>query len=400
VTDLLSVEDAQRRLLASAHALEVEHLPLRFAAGRWVAADVIARRDQPSHDLSAMDGYALRFADLPGPLRVSGESAAGSRPDAAIAPGEAMRIFTGAPLPAGADTVLIQEEAKVADGAVRLDGEGPGRTGQHVRRRGSDFAAGTPLCTAGQRLSPARIALCALGGHGTVAVRRAPRVAIISTGDELVLSGTPTPGSALPSSNAPMLQALLGDLPVKVDDRGIVPDRREVIAQAFRVAAEEADVIVTTGGVSVGDHDLVRPALLDAGAAIDFWRIAIKPGKPLMAGRLGPSLVLGLPGNPVSAYVTAVLFLRPLLAFMMGAASPNPVTRRAELGGPLPATGARAEYLRARLRQGRVIEVASQDSAAVRALADASVLVVRPPHSPPALQGDPADILDLFALGA
>jgi molybdopterin molybdotransferase len=390
---LLPVAAAQARILALADALPVEEVPLAAAAGRWAAADVMAARTQPTADLSAMDGYAIRFADLPGPWRIIGEAAAGTRLDRPIAPGEAARIFTGAPLPDGADTVLVQEEAGREGDVLRLNGEGPPHQGAHVRPRGHDFAAGDVVLPAGARLSPPAIALAAIAGHGRLTVRRRARVALLSTGDELVPPGAPTPGVMLPASNAPMLAALLSDLPADMIDLGIVRDDRDALEAAFRAA--DADILVTTGGASVGDHDLVRPTLEAAGATLDFWRIAMKPGKPLMAGRLGEMVVVGLPGNPVSAFVTASLFVRPLIAAMAGAASPLPVPLTARLMAPLPPTGERAEYLRGVWQDGGVAPVVTQDSAALSALAAATLLIVRPPRAPAAKAGDAAEILPI-----
>jgi molybdopterin molybdotransferase len=342
-----------------------------------------------------MDGYAIRFAELPGPWTVAGESAAGGGLGRALLPGEAARIFTGAPVPEGADTILVQEEAARAGDLMRLDGEGPGRAGQHVRPAGSDFAAGDRLIAAGEPLTPARIALAAIGGHGALPVRRRPRIALISTGDELVAAGDPVSGVQLPASNAPMLAAMLGSSQAEIEQLGIVRDDLDALAAAFADAAAAADIIVTTGGASVGDRDLVRPALERAGAAIDFWRVAMKPGKPLMAGRFGNAIVLGLPGNPVSAFVTARLFLLPLIAHMLGAARPIAPSSTAALDGALPPTGGRAEYLRAIRTTTGVRPLTGQDSAALLALAQADVLIVRAPNSPPAKAGQPVEILPL-----
>jgi len=396
---LLPVAAAQARLLALADPVSTETVPLARAAGRWAAEPVISLRTQPAADLSAMDGYAIRFAELSGPWRLVGESAAGGGLGRPLLPGEAARIFTGAPMPDGADAVLIQEEASVVDGALRLAGEGPGRVGHHVRRAGSDFAAGRSLIEAGERLTPPRVALAAMGGHGALLVRRPVRVALISTGDELVPPGAPTPGVALPSSNAPMLAAMLAGLPVELIDLGIVRDDLDLLTAAF-VQAAGADVVVSTGGASVGDRDLVRPALAAAGAELDFWRIAMKPGKPLMAGRLmGGSLpravTLGLPGNPVSAFVTAQLFLLPLVAHLAGAADPLPRTGQARLETALPATGRRAEYVRATGGVGGVLPLGEQDSAVLAALARADVLIHRPADSPPAAPGEIVEIVPL-----
>jgi molybdopterin molybdotransferase len=390
---LLPLADAQARLFAMTAPLPIETVPLRAATGRWAAADVVALRTQPAADLSAMDGYALRFGDLPGPWRVVGESAAGRPYPGAIGKGEAVRIFTGAGLPDGADTVLVQEEAARDGDTLTLAGEGPAHRGRNTRRRGLDFGQGDVLVAAGERLTPARVAVAATGGHAMLPVRRRVRVAIAATGDELVAPGAPTPGLALPESNGTMLAAMLADLPVDVQDMGILPDRLDVLTEAF--AGVEANLLVTTGGASVGDHDLVRPALIAAGATIDFWRVALRPGKPMMAGQLGEGAVLGLPGNPVSAFVTATLFVLPLVRHLSGAGDPLPPLLRVELGEDLPANGERTDYLRAALVGGRAFASAVQDSSMLRTLARSDCLILRPPHAPPARAGDSAEILTI-----
>jgi molybdopterin molybdotransferase len=387
---LLPVAEAQARLLALATLPPIETVSLADAAGRWAAADIVARRTQPAADLSAMDGYAIRFADLPGPWRVIGESRAGDGFAGTIARGEAARIFTGAPVPDGADAILVQEEA-VRDGdALLLSGEGPARRGASIRTRGGDFAEGDRLVFAGDRLTPTRIAVAAMGGHGVVDVRRRPRVTLISTGDELVPPGELAEGVMLPASNGAMLQALIGGA-ADVADGGIVPDRLDALVAAF--SQTQADIIVTTGGASVGDHDLVRPALAEAGAELDFWKIAMRPGKPLLAGRLGNTIVLGLPGNPVSAFVTAKLFLLPLIAHLGGAAAPFPETEPAILDVPMPAAGNRDDYIRAIVRCGRVAPLTSQDSGGLAALTGANALMLRRAGSPAAPVGESVDIL-------
>ena len=387
---LLPVAEAQRRLFALARPVATETVALAAAAGRWAAAPVAALRTQPAANLSAMDGYALRFADLPGPLALVGESAAGRPFAGSLAAGQAVRIFTGAALPPGADTVMVQEEAVVTDGSVRLAGEGPERIGGNVRPRGLDFAEGDALIAAGARLTPARTALAAIAGHATLFVNRRIKVAIAGTGDELAPLGTLDP-TRLPESNGAMLAALLADLPVDIIDLGVLPDRLDALRDAF--AGVRADLLVTTGGASVGDHDLVRPALIAAGGTIDFWRIALRPGKPMLAGRLGNAVFLGLPGNPVSAFVTAILFVRPLVAALGSAADPLPRPVSARLGHAMPANGPRQDYLRARMIDGRASAAAFQDSSMVRTLADADCLIVRPPHAPPAAVDDFVDIL-------
>jgi molybdopterin molybdotransferase len=391
--NLLSVAEAQARMLALSAPLPIETVPVLAAIGRHAAEAVRARRTQPAVDLSAMDGYAIRFSERPGPWRLVGESAAGGRPGLTLAPGEAARIFTGAPVPGGADTILIQEEAGRDGDRLTMTGEGPPAVGAHIRRAGNDFSDGDVMLPQGVKLGAAAIALAVSGGHAVVAVRRKPRIAILSTGNELVAAGEPTPGAMLPASNGPMLAALLAGEPADVVDYGIVPDDLEQIAAAFGRLKDHADIIVTTGGASVGDHDLVLPALEKAGARIDFWRVAMKPGKPIMIGKLGDAIVVGLPGNPVSAFVTATLFVRPLVAHLLGAADLIPAPMTARLGMPVRATGERAEYLRGYWADGSVHPVASQDSASLSALSQADVLIVREARAPALAAGDPVHII-------
>ena len=390
---LVPLAEAQSRLLALGEPLPAETVPLAQAAGRWAAEDVHALRTQPSADLSAMDGYAIRFADLPGPWHVTGESAAGRGFPGTVASQQAVRIFTGAPVPAGADTILVQEEAAREGDRLALTGEGPPYRGRNIRRRGLDFHEGDLLVAAGQRLTPARLAVAGVAGHASLPVRRKVRVALAATGDELVPTGTPIGDAQLPETNRLMVAAQLAGLPVEMIDLGILPDDRATLETTFR--ALDADLLVTTGGASVGDHDLVRPALEAAGATIDFWRIALRPGKPVMAGRLGGAIVMGLPGNPVSAFVTTLLFVKPLVAHLSGAADPLPQTRPAILGEPLPANGSRTDYLRAELQGGLAFASTIQDSSMLRTLARAGCLILRQPHAPAANPGDSVEILEI-----
>ena len=394
MSTLLPVENAQARLLALANPVDPETLPIADTIGRWLSADVAALRTQPAINLSAMDGYAIRFAECPGPWTVVGESAAGSAFDQSLDPGEAARIFTGAAVPEGADTVMMQEEVARDGDILTLQGEGPRETGAHIRCKGRDFSNGDTLLRKGARISPATLALAITGGHGTLPVRRAIRIALISTGDELVPAGLPTGPAQLPASNGPMLAAQLERLPVKIDDMGIVPDTLEALAKALD-AAREADIIVTIGGASVGDYDLVKPALEAAGATMDFWRIAMKPGKPLMAGTLGSAIVIGLPGNPASAFVTAKLFLEPLIAHLAGSLNPAPQFQPARLAAALPPVGKRTDYLRGRWRDGTVEPLLQQSSAALGALADAELLIHRPAGSAAAQAGDEISVLPI-----
>ncbi len=396
---LLPVAEAQARLLTLAEPRPAETVGLHAATGRWLAEPLAALRTQPWTALSAMDGYAVRWADMPGPWRLVGAVQAGALPpETSLEPGTALRIFTGAPMPPGADTVVLQEDVTAQDGLIRLTGDGPGAAGRHVRAQGSDFAAGKALLEAGVRLAAPQIALAALAGHGTLTVRARPRVAILSTGDELVQPGAPCPPGKLPASNGLMLRAMAENAGAIIASEQIVGDDLGAIAAATQ-AARGADVLVTSGGASVGDHDLVRPALEAAGGAIDFWRIAMRPGKPLIVGRLGDTIFLGLPGNPVSAMVTGALFLLPLLRRLAGAAAPLPTPRTLPLGAAMPPVGKRAEFVRARLHDGHVSPLAFQDSAAMHAAALADALIHRPAGSPAAREGDMVELLDRCALG-
>lgn len=384
---LLPVDEAQKRLLSMAAPLETESVPLSAATGRWAPENVAALRSQPALDLSAMDGYAIRHADMPGPWTVTGESAAGKGFVGAVGAGEAVRIYTGAPMPQGADCVVIQEEVARAGDRLTLAGEGPGSAGRHVRTAGSDFARGQTVLAAGTRLSARHVALAALAGYGALSLPRMPRIALLSTGTELVPPGTEARSGQLPASNAVMLGAMLSDLPCATADRGIVADDLSALTQCLKELSEE-DVVVSTGGASVGDHDLVKPALEAAGGAIDFWKIRMRPGKPLICGRLGKAIFLGLPGNPVSAYVTAHLFLLPLVRHMAGCPAPLPEAREVALGADMSATGGRDVYVRARLEEGRATPLPQQDSAATFGLAQADGLVLRPANGPAAKAGE------------
>ena len=388
---MISLSEAQSRLIALGSPLPQEVVPLPDAIGRWAAATVLAKRTQPARDMSAMDGYAVAHASLPGPWAVIGESAAGKGFAGSAAPNETVRIFTGAPLPAGTDTIIIQEDAARDRDQLTIPPSLAVPFAQHVRKAGGDFIAGTALIEAGDRLTPARIALAAAGGHGSLPVRRRPRIDILSTGNELVPPGAAVGEDQLPESNAIMIAALLQDLRCSVSSPGIIPDDLGALTAAIR--ASDADILVTCGGASVGDHDLVRPALAAAGAAMDFWQVAVRPGKPVMAGKRGSQIVLGLPGNPASAFVAAFLFLRPFIASLSGAADPLPQSVTAILGAPLPATGNRTDHIRALDIGGRVAPVGLNDSAALRALALANALIVRPPGAPPAKAGEQVEIL-------
>ena len=384
---LLALEEAQARLLALAEPLPAEKLPLGDASGRYLAEPLLARRTQPAADLSAMDGYALRAADLPGPWRVVGESAAGHPFAGSVGAGEAVRIATGALIPAGADMVLMQEDATREGDALRLTGTPPAPPHKHIRRRGLDFAEGAALLPAGTRLGPGQLALAVAAGHGILSVRRPARLAIIDSGDELAADPAACAAHQVPASNGVMLAALAASEPCEVRRIGPVPDDLGALSDALSRAGD-ADVIVTSGGASVGDRDLIRPALAEWGAELDFWKVAIKPGKPVMVARKGTQLVVGLPGNPVSSLVTAYLFLLPLLRALGGSNAPLPRTVAAVLAEPLPAGGERREFLRACWDAAGVHRQAVQDSGALASLAGSNVLIDRPAGAPPASVGD------------
>jgi molybdopterin molybdotransferase len=390
VTPPLPLDEAQRRLLALALPLGSEAVPAEQAIGRYLAAEVIARRTQPAADLSAMDGYAVAGG---GPWQVVGESAAGRPFSGTLAPGQATRISTGALMPAGSEAVLLQEEAD-REGERLSESAGSAASPRHIRRRGFDFAAGDTLLARGVRIGPAQLGLALAAGHAgqMLEVGRLPRLAVIDSGDELVTSAAQWDDHRLPASNGAMVSAMARPLASAVERFGPVPDRLDALAEALR-RADGADVVVTTGGASVGDHDLVRPALEAWGATIDFWRVAMRPGKPILLARRGEQWILGLPGNPVSSYVTAFLFLLPLVRRLAGATDCLPRTLRARTRVALPAGGQRLELVRARLEGGAVEPLGEQDSSALRALATANALIVRPIGSPEAAPGDDVMVL-------
>jgi molybdopterin molybdotransferase len=396
---LLPVADALARILASATPTAVEPVPLLAATGRVLAAPLAARLTQPPFDASAMDGYAVRAADLttiPARLRVIGSSAAGHAFAGTVAAGEAARIFTGAPMPAGADTVVIQENTGRDGDTVVI--RQAAAAGANVRRRGFDFAEGTVLIEGNRRLTARDVALAASMGHGVLPVRRRPVIALIATGDELVEPGTVPAKDQIVSSVPYGLAGLIAAAGGEARHLGIARDRIDDIARLLDGAAG-ADVIVTIGGASVGDHDLVQRALVERGAVLDFWKIAMRPGKPMMFGRLGTSRVLGLPGNPVSAHLCARVFLTPLIRALLGEPAEPSAGIRYPLAEPIGANGPRQHYLRARLvdTDGRrhVAPMPSQDSSLGAALARADCLIVQPPDAPALPPGAEVDVLPL-----
>jgi molybdopterin molybdotransferase len=387
----LSLEEAQARLFAQARPMPTERRDIAAALGCYLAADLVAARTQPAADMSAMDGYAVCTADLTGPWRLVGESAAGHPYDGAVRPGETVRVSTGALMPRGGTTVILQEDIARDGQHVTLCGTGPITPERHVRVRGLDFAAEDVLLPAGTRIGPVQSALAIAAGVTQVNVHRSPHVAVIDTGDELRREGEPCALHQIPASNGPMLAAMLAALPARVRRIGPVPDELDHIAQALGESGD-ADVIVTTGGASVGDHDLIRPALEAWGAQLDFWRVAIKPGKPLLVATrevVGKrQVILGLPGNPAAAYVTGLLFMLPLLRHLLGAREPLPQRINATLSAPLRAGGSRREFLRSRWSGDTIAPQPLQDSGVLRSLAASNALIDRPANAPPAAIGD------------
>ena len=382
----LELGEAQRRLLADIAPLPAEESPIEAALGHCLKAPLTARRTQPAADLSAMDGYALRESES-GPWSVIGESAAGHPFAGAVGPGEAVRISTGALMPEGADAVLLQECATREADVVRLNGEGES-TPRHIRRAGFDFRKGDELLPAGTRIGPGQLALAIAAGCAALPVHRLPRIAILDSGDELAADPANCGPHQIPASNGPMLAAMCDGLVHDSFRIGPVPDRLDALAAALD-SAGQADVIVTSGGASVGEHDLVRPALEAWGAQIDFWKVAMKPGKPLLVARKGLQIVLGLPGNPVSSYVTAFFFLLPLLRALAGDGNPLPRPIELPAGADLPAGGSRLEFLRARVAAGAVTPLGEQDSSALRSLAAANALIERPANGAKIKAGTP-----------
>jgi len=390
----MPVAEALARVLEHAKPLPPEPIKLQDAHGRVLAEYLAARRTQPPDDVSAMDGYAARAADVakvPATLRLIGEVAAGRPFAGSVTAGCAARIFTGGVVPRGADTIVVQENVTREGDRITVNVSAP--AGKHIRRAGLDFKTGDVLLPQGRLLSGRDVSLAASMNYKALFVHAAPRVAVLATGDELVMPGTePGPGQIV-YSNGYAVMALARSEGAQVVDLGIVPDRVEETVGAIRRACEaKADILVTTGGASVGDYDLVQKALTAEGLDISFWKVALRPGRPLMHGRLGAMQVLGLPGNPVSAFVCAVLFLSPLIRKLSGRGDIGPVTESARLGSDLPENDERADYLRASLVPGADgIPVATpfpaQDSSMMQALAKADCLLIREPFAPASRAG-------------
>jgi molybdopterin molybdotransferase len=399
----LTVAQARARILTNIpQHRPVETVALERALGRTLARDLAAKRTQPPKAVSAMDGYAVRAADLaqlPVKLKPIGESTAGHGFSGFLGPKETVRIFTGAPVPDGCDTILIQENARMDAGFVEpLQSVTSGR---HIRAKGIDFTESEVLLAAGTRLSASNIALAAAMNFAEVAVTRRPRVGILATGDELVHPGTTIGSDQIIASNSFAIAALVEAAGGEALDLGIARDELGALDERIAAARTTADVLVTLGGASVGDHDLVKPALARQGMELNFWKIAMRPGKPVLYGQLGPMIILGLPGNPVAAFVAGIVFLVPLVRALCG----DPDAGRDEsepaiLGKALRGNDSRQDYLRATLRPSETglpvaIPFEVQDSSLLRILAQSQCLVVREPHAEPAAAGDLCRIIRL-----
>lgn len=398
---LLSVEDALSRIVSGAQPIAAEDAALADAAGRVLASDIAARLTQPPFDASAMDGYAVRATDVamrPAVLRLIGESAAGHAFTGRIGAGETVRIFTGAPVPEGADAIVIQENANAIGNAIHVVEGAPDP--DHIRPRGGDFRSGVVMLHAGRRLNSRDILLAAAMGHERLAVRRRPRVAILATGDELVAPGETPRADQIVSSNPYGLAAMLSGYGAEPVLLGIARDTLASLSSHL-AAAEDADILLTIGGASVGDHDLVVPALEQAGMTLDFWKIAMRPGKPMIFGRRAAQYVLGLPGNPVSSMICARVFVVPLIAALLGRDPAEAGTlQRATLEAPLEKNGPRTHYMRACFvnpgpGHRRVRAVANQDSSLIAPLVTADCLIVREPHAEARDAGDRVEVLPL-----
>lgn len=389
---MISVSEALDHVFSLCEALDTETIPLREGLGRVLAADATATRNQPPFSASIMDGYAVCDAEsqIGAQFTVIGEAAAGHAFDGTVGAGQAVRIFTGAPLPTGASRVVIQENvSRVGDTITQTDVSST----TNIRDIGADFKVGDTV-KAPRRLTPRDLALLAAMNISELTVTRKPVVALIATGDELVMPGETPNDAQIIASNSFGLAAMVGAaggiarmLPIARDDEASL---RYVLSLAM-----DADMIVTIGGASVGDHDIVGKVAMDMGLDRAFYKVAMRPGKPLMAGQIDGTMMLGLPGNPVSSLVTAHLFMLPALHKMLGLGAHAVPSTQATLAADLPANGPRAHYMRASMSGGSVVPMDSQDSALMRILSEANTLIVRTPHAPAARSGSPVDIISL-----
>lgn len=397
---MISVEEALDRILSKGATTSVEELPLNQCFGRILAQDITSRRTQPPQAVSAMDGYALRAEDAVQGNRVTrvGEAPAGGSYDDIVNAGETVRIFTGGPVPSGANAIVLQEDVEITDDGAVVIGE-TAKKDQHIRPAGVDFKEGDVLLEAGRQISAADVGLLASMDWPMVPVRRRPKVAILATGDELVLPGEPLGPNQIVSSNSFALASLVEQAGGEALDLGIAKDVLDDI-KAKAAQAADCDILVTVGGASVGERDLVQHALGEMGLTLDFWKIAMRPGKPLIFGELGQQLMIGLPGNPVSAMVCATLYLAPLIRSMLGMNTPSLPISQARLGSPLKANKARQDYMRASLETQAdgtlsVTPFDLQDSSVLSLFAHADALIVRPPHAEEASIGDTVPVIRL-----
>ena len=400
---MITVDEARARILSGLRPTPAEIVALAQGWNRVTAEPVRARLTQPPADVSAMDGYALRAADgaLGAVLRVIGAAPAGHPFSGSVGAGETVRLFTGSVVPAGADAILLQEDTERTGESVTV--KEAVTLGRHIRRAGQDFADGDSVIPAGRRLTARDVGLAAAANHPWISVHRRPRVAILATGDEIALPGEPIPPGGIVSSNSHALAALVRAMG---GDPTVLPVAQDTMEAVAAVADQVAgfDLLVTTGGASVGDHDLVISGLQTRGLVVDFWQIAMRPGKPLLFGRMDAVPVLGLPGNPVSALVCAALFLVPALALMSGLPAGPPPTVQAFLGTAVRENDRRADHLRATVEtdaHGRlmVTPFPVQDSAMLRRLALADALVLRAPHAPALDAGAEVSVIRLDTLG-
>jgi len=397
---MISVAEALERILVQGKLMPVEEIPLQDALGRVLATDITSRRTQPPSDVSAMDGYAVRAADatLGATLTRVGEAPAGGAHEGDVQQGQTVRIFTGGPVPSGADAIVLQEDVEIDENGLIVIGEAA-TPGQHVRPAGVDFKQGDALFHAGRLLSPADLGLLASMDWPTVPVRKKPRIALLANGDELVLPGEPIGPNQIVSSNSFAMAALVAEAGGEPVDLGIAKDDEGTI-KSLAEGARAADVLVTIGGASVGERDLVQKSLGDMGLTVDFWKIAMRPGKPLIFGRMDEQLMVGLPGNPVSALVCATLYLVPLIRQMLGLTPVGPETTTATLGSDLGPNKKRQDYIRGTLTVSENGgDVATpfdlQDSSVLSLFAHADVLIVRPPYAEAAAKGDPVSVIPL-----
>lgn len=397
---MIPVEEARSRIIGTFDRLAAEQVAISQAADRVLAQDVVSRITKPPHPVSAMDGYAVRasdVADVPVTLRVVGEAPAGGAYDAALNPGEAVRIFTGGPVPDGADSIVIQENTE-RDG-ISVTVTVSVSQGRFVRRQGLDFSAGDAGPPAGRKLGPREIGLIAAMNVPWLKVTRRPRVAILGTGDEIVMPGESLGPNQIISSNSLALAAIVADAGGEPMSLGIVRDDEEALRSIVEGAAR-SDLLVVTGGMSVGEHDLVRKVLAEEGLTLDFWKIAMRPGKPLAFGKLGDLPVLGFPGNPVSTLVCGHLFLRPAIAAMLGETGDGLDEDVATLGAEMRSNDERQDYVRARLERAEdggftATPFDRQDSSMLATLSQSGCLIVRPPNAEPAQTGDRVRIVRL-----